>query len=224
MISGEQGAREWLRTLPEYDSKAGARLEQLVAMLIEENGRQNLVSWTSLDAVWERHIVDSAQLLPHVPRGTSPWLDLGTGAGFPGLVIAILRPDLEFTMVEERPRRCEWLKRVVDALTLPRACVSSTKLERLDSFAAGVISARAFAPLERLLRMSVRFSTADTLWVLPKGRSARDELNAIGTWRHAFHVEPSLTDSQAGIIVGQLLAPPPALSSGGRKARKEKQA
>ena len=92
MIDSEDSARDWLRSLPECDDAAMARLEQLVALLIEENARQNLVSAASLDSVWQRHIADSAQLLPHVPRETSsPWLDLGTGAGFPGLVIAALR-------------------------------------------------------------------------------------------------------------------------------------
>jgi 16S rRNA (guanine527-N7)-methyltransferase len=189
-------------------------------MLVEENTRQNLISAASISEVWRRHIADSVQLLAHVPRGTSPWLDLGTGAGFPGLVIAIMRPDTEVIMTESRPRRCDWLQAAATALDLPRARVSSTKLEQLETFPATVISARAFAPLERLLSLSARFSTADTVWLLPKGRSARDELNAIGTWRHAFHVEPSLTDSEAGIITGRLLGP----TVGARKTRKEKRA
>jgi 16S rRNA (guanine527-N7)-methyltransferase len=224
MIESEAAARNWLRTLPECDEVAEARLERLVELLAVENSRQNLVSATSLDEVWRRHIADSAQLLQHVPRETSPWLDLGTGAGFPGLVVSILRPDIEMIMVEERPRRCEWLSAAVTALDLPHACVSSTRLERVDSFPAAVISARAFAPLPRLLSLSARFSTDATIWLLPKGRSAVDELDAIGTWRHAFHVEPSLTDSQAGIITGRLLGTMPDASSGTGKRRKEKRA
>jgi 16S rRNA (guanine527-N7)-methyltransferase len=224
MIDSEASARYWLRTLPEYDAIAEERLDQLVALLVAENARQNLVSAASLDEVWRRHIADSAQLLQHVPRETSSWLDLGTGAGFPGLVIAVLRPNTEMIMVEERPRRCEWLSAAITALELPRACVSSTRLERLDSFSAAVISARAFAPLPRLLSLSARFSTDATIWLLPKGRSAGDELDAIGAWRHAFHVEPSLTDSQAGIITGRLLGAMPDASSGTGKRRKEKRA
>ena len=86
MIADEAAARDWLRGLPECDDVAMERLERLVALLAEENARQNLVSAVSLSEVWVRHIADSAQLLAHVPRETSsPWLDLGTGAGFPGL-------------------------------------------------------------------------------------------------------------------------------------------
>ncbi|WP_404482841.1 16S rRNA (guanine(527)-N(7))-methyltransferase RsmG [Novosphingobium sp. BL-52-GroH] len=183
-----------------------ARLGLLVDMLAEENQRQNLVSAASLDQVWLRHIVDSAQLLPHVPRGTSrPWMDLGTGAGFPGLVIAALRPESEVVMVESRSRRIEWLDRARIAMGLENARVVGQRLELVESQACSVISARAFAPLEKLLTLSSRFSTSDTIWLLPKGRSASQELDDLRNWRHVFHVEQSLTDPQAGIIVGKLV-------------------
>jgi 16S rRNA (guanine527-N7)-methyltransferase len=205
MIASEAEARDWLGTLPECDDKAMARLEALAAMLAEENARQNLVSGASLDMVWQRHIADSAQLLMHVPRETSsPWLDLGTGAGFPGLVVAALRPEARVVMVESRPLRAEWLERVRIALQLDQAEVLSQRLELIESAPYCAISARAFAPLDRLLRLSARFSTAATVWLLPKGRSAQQELHELRAWQHMFHVEQSLTDSASGIIVGTL--------------------
>lgn len=205
MITTEDEAREWLRALPECDAVAMERLELLVAMLAEESQRQNLVSAASLDQVWLRHIVDSAQLLPHVPRETStPWMDLGTGAGFPGLVIAALRPECEVVMVESRARRIEWLDRARIAMGLTRASIAGQRLELVESRQAAVISARAFAPLDKLLTLSARFSTSDTVFLLPKGRSAGQELQDLRKWRHVFHVEQSLTDPQAGIIVGTL--------------------
>jgi 16S rRNA (guanine527-N7)-methyltransferase len=205
VITTEDQAREWLRALPECDEAAWVRLETLIAMLVEENRQQNLVSAASLDQVWLRHIVDSAQLLPYVPRETStPWLDLGTGAGFPGLVIAALRPECEVVMVESRTRRIEWLDRARIAMGLDNARVAGQRLELVESFPVSVISARAFAPLEKLLTISSRFSTSDTVWLLPKGRSAKQELEDLRKWRHMFHVEQSLTDPQAGIIVGKL--------------------
>lgn len=204
MIASEEAAKVWLAGLPGVDAGAIERLGQLVAMLAEENTRQNLVSKASLDAVWQRHIVDSAQLLTHVSRGTSPWLDLGTGAGFPGLVIAALRPECEVVMVESRARRIEWLERVCAALDLPKARVEGDRLENVPSRNMRVISARAFAPLDRLLDLSARFSTPDTLWLLPKGRSAQEELDGLRNWRHKFHVEPSLTEPTAGIVIGTL--------------------
>lgn len=205
MITTEDEAQAWLHELPECDEAAWVRLETLIAMLIEENRQQNLVSAGSLEQVWLRHIVDSAQLLPHVSRETSsPWLDLGTGAGFPGLVIAALRPEREVVMVESRARRIEWLDRARLAMGLDNARIAGQRLELIESFPVNVISARAFAPLDKLLTISARFSTSDTVWLLPKGRSAKQELEDLRKWRHMFHVEQSLTDPQAGIIVGKL--------------------
>jgi 16S rRNA (guanine527-N7)-methyltransferase len=212
MIADEAQARAWLERLPECDAVAMERLERLVSLLREENQRQNLVSRGSLEEVWRRHIADSAQLLCHVPRETSrPWLDLGTGAGFPGMVIAILCPDRPVCMVESRARRIEWLERVRAELGLDKASIAGQSLEAMPDRKVAAISARAFAPLDKLLDLSARFSTKDTIWLLPKGVSAQHELDRLVGWNHAFHVEPSITDSKAGIIVGNLT---------GRKARK----
>lgn len=212
MITTEDDAKDWLRSLPECDDVAFARLEQLVTWLTAENERQNLVSAGSLASVWQRHIADSAQLLSHVPRETSsPWLDLGTGAGFPGLVIAALRPELRVVMVESRPLRTAWLEQMRIAMGLTSAEIVPQRLELVETAPFRAISARAFAPLDRLLRLSARFSTADTLWLLPKGRSAQQELQVLQGWDHMFHVEQSLTDGEAGIVVGTLK---------GRKGRK----
>ena len=157
ILETESQARDWLASLPEVDDAAMARLETLVGLLAEENQRQNLVSAASLEAVWLRHIVDSAQLLPHVPRGTEkPWLDLGTGAGFPGLVIAALRPECEVLMVESRARRIEWLDRARIAMGLDRARVLGQRLELVETREVSVISARAFAPLPFAIRRAPR--------------------------------------------------------------------
>jgi 16S rRNA (guanine527-N7)-methyltransferase len=204
VITTEEEARRWVASLSECDALALERLERFIELLKSENQKQNLVSAASLDAVWQRHIADSAQLLAYVPRGTGPWLDLGTGAGFPGLVAATLRPECEFVLVESRARRIEWLERAATALGLENTVVEGCRLELLQSRNVGVISARAFAPLEKLLSLSSRFSTSETLWLLPKGRSAQQELDELKGWRHMFHVEQSLTDQDSGIIVGKL--------------------
>lgn len=180
------------------------RMERFVSMLAEENARQNLVSSASLEQVWSRHIADSLQLLDHVPRETSPWLDLGTGAGFPGLAIAIALPDTEVVMVESRKRRVEFLQNVCNTLGLHHARVIGSRLETAASFDAAIISARAFAPLEKLLELSARFSTPSTAWLLPKGRSAAQELHSQSPAIQAmFHVERSATDPDAALLVGK---------------------
>ncbi|HQS97745.1 MAG: 16S rRNA (guanine(527)-N(7))-methyltransferase RsmG [Novosphingobium sp. 17-62-19] len=215
LLITESEAQGWLRDALGVNASGMARLSQLVDLLLEENQRQNLVARGTLPHVWVRHIVDSAQLL-HVSRETLPqgeWIDLGTGAGFPGIVIAALQPTRPVTLVDSRRLRTEWLQRVADAVELPNVRVVLSRVEDLPSAPHGVISARAFAPLEKLLNISARFSTPDTLWLLPKGAGAAQELQMLPeSWNHLFHVEHSLTDAAAGIITGRLLGQntPPA--------------
>ncbi len=204
MIGSEEEARAFVAARCQSESLIA--LDRLVERLRDENERQNLVSTASLGAVWQRHIADSAQLLDHVPRetGDKPWLDLGTGAGFPGLVIAAMRPDREVVLVESRRRRVEWLNEAIQALQLPNCSVRGERLEAVSSFPVGVISARAFAPLPKLLTLAQRFSTSDTAWLLPKGRSAEQEVTELPPrLRKLFHVEQSATDADSGIVVGR---------------------
>lgn len=200
-IGNEVEARDYVASLAEF--AAIEKLDLLENDLRKENELQNLVARNSLESFWQRHIADSAQLLPHAGCSGGPWLDLGSGAGFPGLVIAALRPQISVILVESRKRRIEWLERMCDRMGLENCRVEGARLELVDTFGAGVISARAFAPLDRLLRLSARFSTSRTRWVLPKGRSAAQEVDALPRiGRNMFHVEQSLTDAEAGIVVG----------------------
>jgi 16S rRNA (guanine527-N7)-methyltransferase len=179
------------------------KLDLFVSVLREGNTSQNLVSPNSLKAIWARHVADCAQLLDYVPRETGIWLDLGTGAGFPGLVIATMRPNQDLILVESRRLRVEWLQHLISVLALPNCRVEGRDVKRMTTLSASVISARAFAPLPRLFALSARFSTKQTRWVLPKGRSAAQEVAALPAGlRRMFHVEPSVTDPDAGIIVG----------------------
>ncbi|WP_233998096.1 16S rRNA (guanine(527)-N(7))-methyltransferase RsmG [Erythrobacter sp. QSSC1-22B] len=181
-----------------------ARLDEFTASLIGENGVQNLIAKPTEATVWQRHLADSAQLLDHVPRETAGlWLDLGAGAGFPGIVVAIMRPEWTVRLVESRNRRIEWLRSITAQLRLTNCQIDGERLELLDSFEAAVISARAFAPMPKLLDLSARFSTSDTIWLLPKGRSAAQEVESLPRpLRAMFHVEQSDTDDSAGIVVG----------------------
>lgn len=202
MITSEEQARAFVAE--RCDAAAMQRLETLVVALRDENLKQNLVSKASLDQVWTRHIADSAQLLDHVSRETGEWLDLGSGAGFPGLVIAAMQPDRRVVLVESRRKRIEWLAHMAGMMELSLCRVEGARLELVESFEARVISARAFAPLEKLLSLSARFSTDATTWVLPKGRSAAQELQGVSrAWQALFHVEQSVTSDEAAILVGR---------------------
>jgi 16S rRNA (guanine527-N7)-methyltransferase len=201
----EDEARLWLKSNIDVSRETLEKLETFVAFLREEAQHQNLISAATLDHIWTRHIVDSAQLLGHAPA-KGAWLDLGSGAGFPGIVIALLSLH-RVTLVESRAKRIDYLNRAIEHLALEdKAIVAGTTVEKLETAPYSVISARAFAPLPRLLEVSARFSTVKTRWLLPKGRNAVKELHeAHGRWDLDFTVEPSVTDHEAGILVGSLI-------------------
>lgn len=184
--------------------ETSVKLKLFEELLRAENTRQNLVSASSLDQLWLRHFSDSAQLIRFAPPDARSWIDLGTGAGFPGLIVALLWPG-RVTLVEERRLRHEFLERAVGELGLSdRVHVQGAKAERVPQLPYDVISARAFAPLPKLLDLAAGFSTEKTVWILPKGRQAKAELEAVReTWQGEFQLEPSVTDVDATVIVAR---------------------
>lgn len=209
-LSDEASAQRWLTEELGVSRETLAALERLNGFVRLEAAQQNLVSASTLDHMWQRHIVDSAQLLRFAaPTPDDHWIDLGSGAGFPGLVIALLAP-CQVTLVESRGLRIAYLERAIAHLALEgRVVVAGMPLERMTTVAADYISARAFAPLPKLLDTAARFSTENTRWLLPKGRNARAELASVpSAWQRVFHVEQSITDADAAILVGSGTVPP----------------
>lgn len=177
------------------------RLQAFAALLKSEAPRQNLVSASTLDQLWERHIVDSAQLIRFEPRAGASWLDVGSGAGLPGVVIACMLGG-PVTLVEPRRLRADFLHSVCESLEL-NATVVQTRAERAEG-KYDVITARAVAKLSHLLEISAHLSTRKTVWVVPKGRSARAELvEAAKSWQGVFHVEQSVTDADSHIVIAR---------------------
>ncbi len=213
----EAEAKAWLADTLDVSRETMEVLEAFIDYLKREAQSQNLIAKSTLDIVWSRHIVDSAQLLAHLPQetdGTLKWLDLGSGAGFPGLVIGMLTGH-QVTLVESRARRIEYLQRAVEMLDLEESVtVAGMSLEKFETAKFDVVSARAFAPLPKLLTLAERFSTENTHWLLPKGQNAARELSEAQKqieWRGRlkFHVKQSLTDEDAQILAGQLLSRKP---------------
>lgn len=203
ILDSEDAARAWVGEAFAPSSDQWQQLDRFVDLLVAESARQNLIAASTIPTMWVRHIADSAQLLALDTRdGDGLWIDLGSGAGLPGLVVAILsgRPML---LVESRKRRCDFLRSVTADLSLAHVEVAEAPLERIETRPAATISARAFAPLDRLLDLSARFSTESTRWLLPKGRNAVKELALLPQpWQRMFHVEQSRTDAESQILVG----------------------
>lgn len=187
-VAGRPVSREALR-----------KLEAYVTMLRAESARQNLVSASTLERIWDRHILDSAQLVRFGPFAGASWVDVGSGAGLPGIVIACLVGG-PVTLIEPRRLRADFLHRAADSLRL-RVDVVCARAERVEG-RFDVITARAVANLSRLLELSAHLSTGKTVWALPKGRSALAELSeAKRAWQGVFHVEQSVTDPDSAIVV-----------------------
>ena len=201
---GEDDAISWLRaTFGDADVE---RLSQFVSLLLAEAEHQNLISPSTKEQVWARHIADSAQLVPLAKHRGGAWLDIGSGAGLPGIVVAILRAE-PVCLVEPRVKRVQFLRHVADALALSHVSVIQAKVEQV-SIQASVISARAVASLPELFAGAQGCSSPETVWLLPKGRSADAELATARnvTGEGVFHVEQSRTDSSSFIIVGTKVA------------------
>lgn len=202
----EEEARAWI-IQADVSRETFERLDQLADLVREEAGRQNLVSRSTLDQLWARHIVDSVQLLALAPAGR--WLDIGSGAGFPGLVIAAASERL-VTLAEPRALRADFLRRAAASLGIEqRVIVHAGKVETLPvGHLFEIISARAVAPATDLFWMSAAVANHATVWLLPKGRTAAGELaTARETWQGEFRLVPSVTDPAAAIIVARDIRP-----------------
>lgn len=206
ILESREQVEQWLAATLDVSRETLAKLERLEQLVREEADRQNLIARSTFDTFWQRHIADSAQLLLHsgpVAEGQL-WLDLGSGAGFPGLVVALIAP-VDMVMVESRRRRIDFLDHCIAELGIAsHTRTAGKRIEMLESFPADYISARAFAPLERLIELATGFSTDNTVWLLPKGRNAAKELESLSRkWQSVFHVEQSLTDADAHILLGR---------------------
>lgn len=181
-----------------------ARLQAYVDLLTTWSPRINLVSAKSLASVWTRHIADSAQLYPLAPKGFTHWADLGSGGGLPGLVIAILAleqaPAARITLVESDSRKCAFLATAARTLA-PNVHVETARIETLAPLAADVISARALAPLAKLLPLARRHAHRESIGLFPKGASVDNELTALPPeWHSRLTQIPSRTGLGAQIL------------------------
>lgn len=190
---------------PDVSRETSDKLEHFERLLLAENERQNLISRASEIAVRTRHIVDSLQLITLAP-GARSWVDIGSGPGLPGIVIAIATGN-PVTLVEPRALRVDFLRRAVADLELDKVAIihgkASAARGRFDA-----ITARAVATAPDLLRMTMHLSHPGSRWVLPKGRTAQSELEAVrAAWQGSFRLEPSVTDPEAQILVGEGVRP-----------------
>jgi 16S rRNA (guanine527-N7)-methyltransferase len=176
-----------------------ARLEIYAAALARWQKAINLVGRATLEAVWQRHVLDSAQLLQHLPEPAAPLVDLGSGAGFPGLVLAILGvPDVH--LVEADARKAAFLAETA-RLTGTKITLHQQRIDAVTAFPAAVVTARALAPLAAVLGLAQRFFGPATIGLFHKGRDWRRELTlAEEAWTMELRCLPSVADPDSIIM------------------------
>jgi 16S rRNA (guanine527-N7)-methyltransferase len=176
-----------------------ARLNTYAELLRKWQRTINLVGPRTLDDLWNRHFIDSAQLMPLIPSTARVLVDFGSGAGFPGLVLAILGVA-QVHLIESDQRKATFLREVARATGTP-VTVHTKRIEQVTPFPADVVSARALAPLNDLLGYAAPFISPDSLCLFPKGQMVEDELTAASkTWNMNIDRIQSVTDPSATIL------------------------
>jgi len=184
-----------------------ARLKAYADALTDWNARHNLVSKNSLADLWRRHFWDSAQLTPLIPAGAKNLADLGSGAGFPGLVLAAMLPNLAVTLFEVTAKKCAFLQAATERMGLSVA-IENARMEDLPPRAFDVVTARAVAPLPKLLEYAHSFMGPNSVCLFLKGQNVGSELTeAHKCWNMKLSQVPSQTDPSGAIVTVRELGP-----------------
>ena len=177
-----------------------AKLREFVALLVRWNARINLTAERDEAAIWQRHVLDCVQLTPLLPPIEGPLVDLGSGAGFPGLILA-LASQRETHLVESDRRKSAFLIEAARVLGLARVTIHPTRIDATSLPPAAVLTARALARLVDLLGHAHRLLAPGGVALFPKGRNAAQELtDASAAWIMRVERFPSRTDSAATIL------------------------
>ena len=181
-----------------------SRLEAYAALLVKWNPKINLVAKSTVSSVWHRHMADSAQLWALAPKSAKTWLDIGSGAGFPGLVIAAIAvekaPDLVVTLVESDRRKSIFLQSAAREMGI-KVQVVTKRIELLEAQNTDILSARALSSLTQLLEFAEKHRNKNGTCLFPKGVRVDSELtDASSCWHMAYETFPSMTDSDAVIL------------------------
>lgn len=179
-----------------------SRLKTYASMLEDWSARHNLVSHASLADVWQRHFWDSAQIVGLIPESAKSLVDLGSGAGFPGLILAELLRDRapRIVLYEATNKKCQFLNAMAERLEL-KVEIRCTRIEDAKRESFDVVTARALAPLDDLLSYAVRFFGNGTFGLFFKGQNIDAELTeAHKSWKMSVNKHPSRSDARGSII------------------------
>lgn len=176
------------------------RLDRIISELDVWRQKSNLIGPKEWPQIWTRHVGDSWQLLDHLPESARV-VDLGSGAGFPGLIIAAARPAGHVTMMESVGKKCVFLRAAIEAAGL-NASVYQGRIEAAPPIKADYVTARAFAPMPQLLEYASPWLRKGATGVFPKGERWKEELTeARQRWNFAYEAIPSRSGGSGVILI-----------------------
>ncbi|MCH2037010.1 MAG: 16S rRNA (guanine(527)-N(7))-methyltransferase RsmG [Rickettsiales bacterium] len=195
--------QDYLKDYPYVSRETLDKIDHYVSALLKWNQRINLVGRSTERDIWNRHIKDSIQLNQYLPKGPSEIIDLGTGAGLPGMVLAILRNDLNVTLVESNTKKTSFLNYIQQQLSLKNVTILNQRIEDISlPNKCYVITSRALASLNDLLNYSVAFSQKNTLCIFPKGSKLELEMTeAKENWFFDVIIEKSEVEQNSYIVL-----------------------
>lgn len=209
----DAGRAEAEALFPDVSHETWARLDVLVSLLIKWQKTINLVAPKSLGEVWIRHVADGLQVFEAAPKDALIFVDLGSGGGFPGLVIAaaaVERPGAHVHLVESDQRKCAFLREAARAMKVPLTVHNARIESALAAWPHGadVVTARALAPLDKLIGLAAPLLKAGTAGIFPKGQDVVSELTeATKSWTISYSLKPSRTESSGRLVVVYGAAP-----------------
>lgn len=183
----------------QFDSITKSQLEKYCSNIIDWNEKFNLVSKSQINEIWQRHILDSAQLFEQLPNGAKKIIDFGSGAGFPAIVLATIsevkNDGKEYIMFESTTKKAKFLENCIKILGLNNAIVKNERVENCKNLKADIITARAFAKIDEIFKISKNFLTPNTKFILLKGRSVQEEIDLA---KKKFNFEYQIINSKTG--------------------------
>lgn len=181
------------------------QLKTYLSLLQDWQAKFNLVSKSSLDDAWNRHFLDSMQLYKYIPQSAQTLADFGSGAGFPGMVLAIIAkentPYLKVTLIESIKKKTLYLNEVAKATSTPVEIIND-RIENLTNIHFDVITSRAMTALNDLLGYAAPFCRKNTVCIFPKGKNYASELaEAHKNWHFKCHIEPNEMSEEGRILI-----------------------
>ena len=184
-----------------FTDQAIEKLKEFINLVLKENKRHNLIAKSTENQIWVRHVLDSAQLVKFIDFSCNSLADLGTGAGFPGIVVEIFNKNRAFhvKLYEKSPVKRKFLLRVIERLSLNAIVLGDIRDEKLDS---DIIICRAFKKLGHVIQVSREIAKKPHKLIILKGQNAQQEINkTLKNKKYPYKLENSITNNDSKIIL-----------------------